>query len=232
MSHLGNTYSLPRHGFARRNTFEYIKDRQQLIFRLQSDQDTRSVYPWDFTLEIGYKLDDQKLLISYTVLNSSSNAANPMLFTIGSHPAFRLPLNDLSIDQFSIRFSDQEQLQRFPLDNNGLLKESRESFALDDGAIVLQNDTFADDALVFKNINSAAISLWQGSKERVRVDTGGAPHLGLWAKPGAAYVCIEPWFGYSDSQNSTGLFKDKPELKSLAPGESFHTQWGIELPSI
>ena len=26
-----------------------------------------------------------------------------------------------------------------------------------------------------------------------------SPHLGIWAKPGAPFVCIEPWFSYNDA---------------------------------
>lgn len=233
MSVGGKTYALPRHGFARHATFECIKnDPQQLRFQLQSDPQSRRVYPWDFSLEVGYVLDSNRLLISYSVTHESHEAHNKMLFNIGSHPAFYLPLNDLPMEQFSIRFSQTENLHRYLLDAAGLLTVNSEPFSLNGNQLILHKNTFDDDALVFKDINSTSISLWQGETERVRVDTGGAPHLGLWAKPGAAFVCIEPWHGYSDAQDASGNFIDKPALKSLAAGESFHTNWCVELPSI
>lgn len=229
----GKTYSLPRHGFARHATFECIKnDSQQLRFQLQSNPETRLVYPWEFTLEIDYTLDGNRLQINYSVTHNGTAINDNMLFTIGSHPAFRLPQNDLPIEQFSIRFSHAENLQRYLLDAAGLLSAKGELFSLQDNKLVLSNNTFDNDALVFKDISSASISLWQGDTERVRVDTGGAPHLGIWAKPGAAFVCIEPWLGYSDAENASGNFNDKPELKSLAAGGVFNTNWSISLPSV
>lgn len=229
----GKTYTLLRHGFVRHATFECIKnDPQQLLLQIKSDSESRLVYPWDFTLEVGFALDGNRLEISYSVTHSGPEARENMLFTIGSHPAFCLPLSDLPMDHFSIRFSHDENLLKYPLDAAGLLAVKGEPFSLKDNRLELQKNTFKDDALVFKDIKSTAISLWQGETERVRVNTGGAPHLGLWAKPGAAYVCIEPWLGYSDAVDASGHFTDKPGLKSLAVGESFHTNWSIELPSI
>ena len=229
----GHNYDLPRHGFARHANFECIKhDSRQLRFYLQSDANSRAVYPWDFTLEVRYLLDGNRLQISYLVTHSNTTTSDNMLFSIGSHPAFCLPLNDLPIDSFSVRFSHEESLQRFWLDSAGLLAIKGEPFPLSDSKLILQNNTFDDDALVFKDVNSSAVSLWQGDTERVRVDTGGAPHLGIWAKPGAPFVCIEPWFGYSDPVDVNGNFADKPALTSLAAGETFQTDWSIQLPSV
>lgn len=232
MTYQGQSYSLPRHGIARRKLFSCIKhDETHLLLSLQSDTETRHDYPWDFTLEVGYTITSNRLNISYTVKNTTTAGEN-MLFTIGSHPAFSLPFGDTAIDQFEIRFSHPEQLQKYPLDENGLLSAHADPYPLNDGRIILHKDLFNDDALVFKNIESDTISLWQHGCERVRVNTGGAPHLGIWAKPGAPFVCIEPWFGYSDSTEASGNFADKPSLMKLAAGQSFQTDWSIELPTV
>ena len=95
--------------------------------------------------------------------------------------------------------------------------------------ITLDEHLFDRDALIFKNIQSDKITLRCRQQPRLTVDTGGAPHLGLWAKPGAPYVCIEPWFGTSDSVESDGEFANKPDLKTLAPGDTFSHTIGITL---
>ncbi len=65
-------------------------------------------------------------------------------------------------------------------------------------------------------------SLWFGDpgEPGVRVDFAALSFLGLWTKPGAGYLCIEPWQGHADDEGFTGAFADKPGVITLAPGES------------
>ena len=44
------------------------------------------------------------------------------------------------------------------------------------------------------------------------------PMLGIWTKPGAHYVCVEPWHGIADPEGYTGEFTDKPGVFTVAPG--------------
>ncbi len=55
----------------------------------------------------------------------------------------------------------------------------------------------------------------------MHVDFGGAPCLGVWAKPGAKYVCIEPWYGIDDRFNAAHDFPHKEQILSLAPSSTF-----------
>jgi galactose mutarotase-like enzyme len=57
----------------------------------------------------------------------------------------------------------------------------------------------------------------QRTGQRIVVNTGGAPHLGLWAKPGAHYVCIEPWWGVDDDAQTPLTLAEKPAIQHLAP---------------
>lgn len=232
MQYDAQIYSLPRHGLARRKNFNCINETpRQLVFRLDSDSETLSVFPWHFSLEITYTLSDKRLLISYTVTHRDQTSGSPMLFTIGAHPAFYLPLDETPLDQFSIQFNQLENLTHYPLTADGLLAVKGESYPLREQRVELNETLFNADALVFKDISSTSISLWQADRERIRVNTGGAPHLGLWAKPAAPFICIEPWHGYSDATDASGNFEDKPALKSLLAGDSFHTEWSIEVVS-
>jgi galactose mutarotase-like enzyme len=42
----------------------------------------------------------------------------------------------------------------------------------------------------------------------------------VWTKPGAPFLCIEPWQGLADPVGYAGEFRDKPYVIALAPGES------------
>lgn len=233
MYHNDKTYAIQRHGIARQQTFTCIQhEESHLLFRLESDQESLSVYPWEFVLEVKFTLNGNRLDIAYQVTHSSDQAQDEMLFTIGSHPAFHLPLDQSPFDDFNIRFSKPEQLDIYALDNEGLLSVQGKHYPLENNRLVLNQNTFDNDALVFKNIRSDEISLWQDDHERIRLRTGGAPHLGIWAKLGAPFVCIEPWYGYSDTSDASGQFADKPSLVKLDAGETFQTEWSIEVPSV
>jgi galactose mutarotase-like enzyme len=45
-----------------------------------------------------------------------------------------------------------------------------------------------------------------------------ASHLGVWSKPGAPFLCIEPWRGVADPAGFAGELGDKPGVFVIAPG--------------
>jgi galactose mutarotase-like enzyme len=45
--------------------------------------------------------------------------------------------------------------------------------------------------------------------------------LGIWAKPNAPFVCIEPWCGIADFETSNGAIEDKEGIQILRAGEEF-----------
>ena len=60
----GKTYTMGQHGFARDMDFELIeKSADTLRYRLTSSEETKRLYPYDFILEIGYKLADNKVTV-------------------------------------------------------------------------------------------------------------------------------------------------------------------------
>ena len=58
-----------------------------------------------------------------------------------------------------------------------------------------------------------------------------APSLGLWARRGAPYVCIEPWHGFDDDHAVSGELVDKPGIVSLAPGALFASTNSLSIPA-
>ena len=51
------------------------------------------------------------------------------------------------------------------------------------------------------------------------MDISAFEYLGLWAKPNAPFVCIEPWLGISDSVNTNQDFTQKEGIQRLEAGE-------------
>ena len=52
----------------------------------------------------------------------------------------------------------------------------------------------------------------------VAVSFPGVPYLGVWSKPGANFICIEPWQGITDPEGFAGELRDKPGGLIVAPG--------------
>lgn len=222
----GKTYPLLIHGFAKNSHFSLIDDREdEKIFILQADQTTKQCYPFEFELEVGFKVEEKILQVVYTVTNTGNDI---MYFTFGSHPAFSLPLDDCSLADYYVEFEKNETLDRYLLEG-GLLNNTSVPYLKNERKIYLSEAIFNEDALIFKNILSRKLSI-KNSKtgHRVSFDTGGAPHLGIWSKPGASYVCLEPWYSYADDVDTTQDFTQKKGIMELSTGATFKTGYTIE----
>lgn len=228
MLHAGKTYAMAKHGLARNARFDTVAQGPgSALFSLRSSSETLAHYPWQFRLDVRFSLERNALAVDYQVRNDD---AQTMIYTIGSHPAFRLPLAEHRLPDYRVEFERAETLERFFIDDAGLLSSEGAPCLDNQRTINLSETLFEQDALVFKDIASRRISLLAGSAtRRLTIDTGGAPHLGIWAKPAAPFVCLEPWYGYSDPADASGQFADKPSMQRLHPGEEFHTGLRIEI---
>lgn len=226
MRYQGETYEMARHGFARKATFDDEASSSNAVsMRLQSDSETLRQYPWNFELLVHFTLNDSGMDIRYEVINKDEK---PMLFTIGSHPAFALNINDPSeLANYTITVEQSEPLDLYSLNDAGLLSTTSRPH---DTVIPLSDTIFNDDALVFRDITATSVKLSHHGQTMLTVNTGGAPHLGIWSKPRAPYVCIEPWLGTCDFVDSDNRFENKPDLKTLAPGQTFEHGIGIIFP--
>ena len=214
----GRHYSLPRHGFARRSTFTIPEhDKDGLILRLDANDATRAVWPFEFALEMIFVLRGATLTMTGRVTNLGDD---PMPASFGYHPALRWPLPGApSKDGHIIRFDRPEPAHVRRLDSSGLLDPAPRPTPVEGDTLHLDDDQFAEDALIFDNLASRSLVYQGPGTARVLVDFAGMPELGLWMKPGASYLCIEPWQGFSDPAGFTGTLDEKPGMVMIAPGE-------------
>lgn len=229
MSYDGNQYAMPRHGLARHSDFELLsRSEDTLTLVLRADTSSLQVYPWNFELQVTFTLNDNGLDIQYDVQNNDSDN---MLFTIGSHPAFALHIDAPSdLEDYTVHIDQKEPLKRYKLDEDGLLEKEHQIFVAENNIIQLNQTVFNEDALVFRDVNANTIRLQHHGQTVLTVDTGKAPHLGIWSKPGAAFVCIEPWLGTSDFEDSNGCFENKEDLQSLSAGQTFSHKIAVAFP--
>ena len=225
----GQRYEMPKHGLVRRKQWGLeSQSPSRVSFSTRADNQSTQHYPFDYELVTTFELCGPRLKISYQVIN---HGGSEMLFSLGSHPAFALPVSaSEGLDQWSVEFSEEETLDRQVLDG-GLIGEKPVPQYLQGSRSVQLSDTlFNDDALIFFGVKSQRLDIVHKTRgKRLSLHTGGAPDLGIWSKPGAPYVCLEPWFGYDDPVGASGDFRDKPGLLSIDAGSTFETRIEIEL---
>lgn len=224
----GSFYTLHRHGFARVKMFEAEQiSETEAVFTLQDDESTRVVYPFRFVLQIRYKLEGNRLTVTYTVYNPGEET---LFFSIGAHPAFAVPLKkELAYDDYYLEFNFPETAERWGL-QNGLLLDSSVPFLEHEQKISLSSELFAKDAIVLKGLKSTSVALRTAIDSRgLSFGINGWPHLGIWAAPGAPFVCIEPWFGHADPISHDGEITHKPGIEKLTEGGDWEKSWWVEL---
>ncbi|KUG06571.1 aldose 1-epimerase family protein [Solirubrum puertoriconensis] len=228
--HLGQTYKLPQHGFARDRAFALVEQSSTALrLRLTDDEQSRQQYPFAFELTIGFRLHETTLRVSWEVRNPA--ASEELLFSIGAHPAFRCPLlPDEAFEDYVFRFDHAVQLERHLL-QGGLLDGQTETVLDNANELPLTYELFSQDALVLKHYDFTRIALASRRSERaVQMQFDGFPYLGLWTKgPGAPFVCIEPWHGIASSVGGPVELRDKEGILTLAPGAVFKASYTIEV---
>ena len=203
-----------RHGFARDKDFELVeKGSDFLKFLLKANADTLEKYPFNFELYITYKIEDEKVDIIYEVVNLDKDE---MYFSIGAHPAFSTPVNDdIKLEDYYVELNKKETAEIY--ENEGaLLKTERKEFLKDESIINLGENTFDNDAIIFKGLNSNEVSIKCRKSSRVlTMDFTGFPYIAFWSVPKAPFVCIEPWYGLSDLVNASGELSEKEGIEKI-----------------
>jgi len=222
-SYNGKEYHLSRHGFAR--DMEFVlekKSENSATFSLISSIETKKIYPFDFELKVIYTLEEYHLSIEYNIINNN-NCSMP--FSIGAHPAFALTG---IFENYSLEFQEQEIL-KYHLLENGLISNSINEIQLNNHQLGLNYSLFKNDALVFKKLKSKSITILQNTVPLLKVNFQDFPNLGIWTVNNAPFLCIEPWLGYSDTEDSTGNILEKEGIQLLGAKKSMQCNFSIEI---
>ncbi len=228
--HNGKEYPMSKHGFIRnnKNVQLHSKTKTSLCFVLKSDEQTRSMYPFEFEFYIHYLLEGNQLQVKYDVINKDSD---PMLFCLGGHPAFACPLyKNEKYSDYYLEFEQKENAHTWNIVEGGLIGEEGKLILNDTNKINLCSDLFSNDALIFKHLKSSSVQLKnKNGSFSLKMKFTDFPYLGIWAKPNAPYVCIEPWIGIADSENSNREFSQKEIIQSLDPNKTFTASYSIAI---
>lgn len=228
--HNNKEYSLARHGFIRKNESLQVikKSSTSIILQLLSNSETLESYPFNFDFQIQFTLLDNKLTISHKVINKGTEV---MPFSLGAHPAFNCPLNkNEDYSDYYLEFQQKENLNTWNLNAEGLIANEGDKILNQSSTLNLHSSIFNKDALIFKSLKSKEVKLLSHkSSQEIIVQFNDFKSLGLWAKPGAPFVCIEPWLGYADSENTNQVLMIKEGVFLLPPQKEFNANYCIEI---
>ena len=222
-------YNLTRHGFARDMDFSVTAQADDTTTLTLTDSDeTLRNFPFPFRLDVIYTLESSTVHVKYRVTN---NGSDNMFFSIGAHPAFKVPLDKkLDYHDYYFEFDQTEDAYRWLISRQGLIEPVTVPFLINTNILHITKELFRDDAIVFKYLNSHKVKLKSNrSKHGVEVSYPGFPFLGLWAAPGADFVCIEPWCGIADGTTSKQEFINKEGINLLTPSQVFERTWSVTL---
>ncbi|MEI6641130.1 MAG: aldose 1-epimerase family protein [Novosphingobium sp.] len=214
----GQSYRMPKHGFARRSAFtvtEAAADRA--VFRLTASAATRAAYPFDFALDMAFALSGLTLSMTATVTNLG-NA--PLPFSFGFHPALAWPLPggaDKAAHRIVFDQNEPQDIRKLEM-ATGLIRAEGAPSPVRGRHLALDGELFRHDALIWSELASRSLSYGAEGGAWLDVAFPDSPMLGIWQVPGARYICIEPWQGHSDPVGYRGNFRDKPGVITLAPG--------------
>jgi galactose mutarotase-like enzyme len=153
-----------------------------------------------------------------------------MYFSIGSHPAFVVPFAGGTLENYYVLFEREESTQRWFIKDNLIVADTTEEIFENSRIISLSRSLFDRGAIVFKHPQSREFSIRSSmTSHAVTVITEGAPYLGIWAKPGAPFLCIEPWHGLADSTSASGNLVEKEGILYLDSRGTFETGYRVEI---
>lgn len=215
----GDEYTMPKHGLARKLLFS-VKEcaGAKAVFSLESDENTLKSYPFEFELLVAFELCGKSLVNTMTVINKTKGE---MYFSIGAHPGFNCNIGDV------IEFELPETLETERIDSDNLIIPENFPVIENSREIEITKDIFSKDALILSGIKSKKLRI-KGENE-IEFTFGDCPFLGIWAKPGAPYVCLEPWYGVNDGREVKNDISEKRGIQHLNDGESFAFSWTAEI---
>ena len=195
-------------------------------FELRANAETRKSYPFDFRLEVAYALEGPALTVRAIVTNMDER---PLPAAFGFHPAFRWPLPfGHAREDHAILFERAETAPVRRL-TGGLLEDAGYPSPVRSNRLNLTDDLFNSDALIFDRPESRSVEYGAASGPAIRVSFPEMPQLGIWSKPGAGFVCIEPWHGFASPEGFDGELADKPGMVAVPPGGEATFAMSIEL---
>ncbi|WP_174803181.1 aldose 1-epimerase family protein [Martelella limonii] len=223
----GASFPMQQHGFARKSPFT-LADRSATAcrFSLEANADTQMAYPFAFRLSITHALEGRTLSVTAEVANLDER---PMPFGFGFHPAFRWPMPGVNaghVHHIALANGAEPSMIRL---RDGLLDLAPRPSPFSKGLLALDHDYFEEDAMIFPEGAGDQLSLNAEDGPSLHFRFENLPNLALWTKPGAPYICVEPWHGMAAAHGKGPAIEDRPFTKTLEAGDTATFSWSVTI---
>ncbi len=221
----GQRYSMGQHGFARRSEFALVESGADFCrFELVAGEVSKTLYPFDFVLALEHRVEGRAVVVTAEVTNRDHR---PMPFGIGFHPAFVWPLPGCDGLAHSVTLDNGGAPDLIRL-SGGLVKPEPLPSPFAEGRLVLKHELFAEDAMLFPDGAGAGVTYAAGDRA-IRFTWENLPNFAIWSKPGAPFVCLEPWHGTAAEVGGSDELSERPYAELLGPGATGRYSFRVEL---
>ncbi|MCW2273975.1 aldose 1-epimerase family protein [Rhodoblastus acidophilus] len=210
----GRRYPLGLHGFIRHQIFAVVAAApDRVTLATSADAQTKTLFPFNFHMNIEYQITTNKLRQVLHVVNEGSR---PMPYAVGLHPGFRWPLPGAT-RAHAVIFDSVEAAEVPVIAPGGLFSQEKRAVPLHGRRLDLTPNLFSE-ALCFLDANSRGLDFCSDEKV-LRMTLDNFRHIALWSLPGAKFLCLEAWTGHGDPVGFDGDLSEKPSMRLLVPGE-------------
>ncbi len=212
----GKPYPITIHGFARGSEFAVAETKPDTLrLRLVDSEETRKAYPFAFRLDLVFVVERGTLVNRAEVTNTGTAR---MPFSLGFHPGFRWPLPGGEGKQHWVTLDTPEQPPTTRLGEKLMTAPGEQPGVFSNGRFAPTANDFVGDAVILDGLRSRAATFGVEGGPEIRVTFADFPTLGIWQKPGAPYLCLEPWQGSTPLLGASEAIEDRPGIVWLEPG--------------
>ncbi|MBB3593210.1 galactose mutarotase-like enzyme [Rhizobium sp. BK529] len=213
----GHSAPMAQHGFARRSEFALASSSETSCrYELAASETTKAVYPFDFLLAVIHSIEGQALTVAAEVTNRDRR---PMPFGLGFHAAFVWPLPGAADKQHTVTLDNGAEPPLVRLEG-GLISPKRLASPFKAGSLVLDHSMFEQDAMIFPEGAGTGLRYGAEAGPAIHFNFENLPNLALWTKPGAPFLCVEPWHGTAAENGGSDDLEGRPYTMMLAAGET------------
>ena len=225
----GKPYEMGQHGFARRSEFTLASSSGTACrYELATSDATRAVYPFEFLLAVEHSLDGRTLTVAAEVENRDEK---PMPFGLGFHPAFLWPIPGAATTAAHTVTLDNGAEPALTRLEGGLVKPEKLPSPFKAGSLTLDHSMFEADAMIFPEGAGEGLTYAAEGGPALKFSFENLPNLALWQKPGAPFICIEPWHGTAAELGGSDDIARRPHGVMLQPGKTARFAFTVELPA-
>ena len=222
----GERFQMSQHGFARRSNFELVvEESDRCVYRLTASEASRAMYPFAFQLDVEHRVEGRAVVVTATVTNRDKRI---MPFGIGFHPAFAWPLPGAE-GQSHVVALDEGGAPALHRLSGGLVEPTALPSPFEEGRLVLNHDLFKADAMLFPEGAGAGLRYGPAAGPSVHFTWENLPNFALWTKPGAGFICLEPWHGTAAEVGGSEELSERPYSELLGPGATARYSFRAEL---